>query len=195
MASYQAVAGVLGAIKDHLEARMVESLAGAVANPKVRILGSQDLRSDPSGNELGLYLHRISVDPYARNRYLRPNRPGEAPQPELPVNLHLLLVGWSQSAAAETTLVAWAMQQIGSALELDIAHLGLADARWGAEDRAQMIPEEMSTEDLMRVWDSLPGDYRLSSPYLLKTLRLEPVTPVLQAPAVTTLAVPMETAS
>ncbi|MBI5329699.1 MAG: DUF4255 domain-containing protein [Betaproteobacteria bacterium] len=194
MASYQAVAGVLSAIKDHLETQMSAGLAGSVANPKVRILGSQDLRGDPSGNELGLYLHRISVDPYGRNRYLRPSRPGETHQPELPVNLHLLIVGWSLSAAAETTLVAWAMQQIGSALDLDIAHLGLADAHWGEQDRVQVLPEEMSTEDLMRVWDSLPGDYRLSSPYLVKTLRLEPANPVSAGPALRSIVVPVETA-
>ena len=33
-----------------------------------------------------------------------------------------------------------------------------------------------ATEDLMRLWDSLPGDYRLSSPYLIKTVRLAPDT-------------------
>jgi hypothetical protein len=44
----------------------------------------------------------------------------------------------------------------------------------------------------MRVWDSLPGDYRLSSPYLVKTLRLEPVEPVTQGPPVTSIVLPME---
>jgi hypothetical protein len=38
----------------------------------------------------------------------------------------------------------------------------------------QVTPEQMSTEDLMRMWDSFPGDYRLSTPYLVKTIRLEP---------------------
>ena len=191
MATYQAVAGVLTALKEVLDARIAE-LGGEVTNPSVVLLGSQQLRDDPAGNVLGIYLHRISVDPYGRNRYLPPQRPGNAPRPELPVNLHILLVGRSLSATAEISLVAWAMQRIGAALELDAAHLATVDPNWSEQERLQVIPEEMSTEDLMRVWDSLPGDYRLCSPYLVKTLRLQPVDPVTQGPPVTSIVLPME---
>lgn len=191
MATYQAVTGVLTALKDVLDARISE-LAAEMTNPSVVLLGSQQLRDDPTGNALGIYLHRISVDPYGRNRYLPPQRPGNAPRPELPVNLHILLVGRSLSASAEITLVAWAMQRIGAAMELDAAHMAALDPNWSEQERLQIIPEEMSTEDLMRVWDSLPGDYRLSSPYLVKTLRLEPVDPVTQGPPVTSIVLPME---
>ncbi len=191
MATYQAVAGVLSALKDVLDAHISE-LDGEVTNPSVALLGSQQLRDDPTGNTLGIYLHRISIDPYGRNRYLPPQRPGNAARPELPVNLHILLVGRSLSATAEITLVAWAMQRIGAAMMLDAAHMAAIDPNWSEQEQLQIIPEEMSTEDLMRVWDSLPGDYRLSSPYLVKTLRLEPVNPVTQGPPVTSIVLPME---
>ena len=191
MATYRAVTGVLTALKDVLDAR-ISDLAAEMTNPSVVLLGSQQLRDDPTGNMLGIYLHRISVDPYGRNRYLPPQRPGNAPRPELPVNLHILLVGRSLSASAEITLVAWAMQSIGAAMELDAAHMAAIDPNWSSQERLQIIPEEMSTEDLMRVWDSLPGDYRLSSPYLVKTLRLEPVDPVTQGPPVTSIVLPLE---
>lgn len=191
MATYRAVTGVLTALKDVLDAR-ISDLAAEMTNPSVVLLGSQQLRDDPTGNMLGIYLHRISVDPYGRNRYLPPQRPGNAPRPELPVNLHILLVGRSLSASAEITLVAWAMQSIGAAMELDATHMAAIDPNWSSQERLQIIPEEMSTEDLMRVWDSLPGDYRLSSPYLVKTLRLEPVDPVTQGPPVTSIVLPME---
>jgi hypothetical protein len=191
MATYQAVTGVLNALKDALDARIAE-LAGDVTNPSVALLGSQQLRDDPTGNTLGIYLHRISVDPYGRNRYLPPQRPGHAARPELPVNLHILLVGRSLSATAEISLVAWAMQRIGAAMLLDAAHMAAIDPNWSEQEQLQIIPEEMSTEDLMRVWDSLPGDYRLSSPYLVKTLRLEPADPITQGPPVTSIVLPME---
>ena len=44
----------------------------------------------------------------------------------------------------------------------------------------------------MRVWDSLPGDYRLSTPYLIKTVRLEPALTVTQGPVVRTIVLPVE---
>jgi hypothetical protein len=193
LASFLSVTGALIALKDYLELHMAGDLAAVVANPRAEVLGSQALHGDPGvTNALGIYLHRVSVDPYGRNRYLAPTRPDRPAQPELPVNLHILLVGWSPSATAETHLVAWAMQQIGSSLTLDIANLGQIDEAWRGQDSLQVIPEEMSTEDLMRLWDSLPGDYRLSSPYIIKTLRLEPARPVTQGPPVKTLVLPVE---
>lgn len=192
MASYQAITGALAALESYLELRMTGGLADVVENPGVHILDSQDLRTSPVGNAIGLYLHRIAVDPFGRNRYLQPPQPNQPPRPELPVNLHLLIIGWCATSGAEATLVAWAMQELGSSLELDISHLGMTDAHWGERDRLQIIPEEMSTEDLMRVWDSLPGDYRLSSPYIAKTLRLEPSRDTTAGPPVRTIVMPME---
>lgn len=84
------------------------------------------------------------------------------------------------------------MHQIGRALDLDVSHLGGADTRGGERDRVQVIPEEVSTEDLMRIWDGLPGDYRLSAPYLVKTLRPEPVVTVTQGTPARTVALPVE---
>jgi len=76
---------------------------------------------------------------------------------------------------------------------LESADMSLADPDWGSEDVVQVLPEEMSTEDLMRLWDSLPGDYRLSSPYLIKTLRLAPDEEPAEAPLVRTLVYPAGT--
>lgn len=56
----------------------------------------------------------------------------------------------------------------------------------------QVLPEEMSTEDLMRLWDSLPGDYRLSAPYLVKTVRLAPDIDPDEGPPVRTLVFPVD---
>lgn len=190
MASYRAVSGALAALRDQLQKRVDTTVGTVVDNADVRILGTQDLKNDPTGNSLGIYLHRISVDPFGRNRYLKPSDPSKPPQPELPVNLHLLLIGWSGSAGNESTLLAWGMQQIGSAYDLDISHLGSQDSDWGESDSVQISPEEMTTEDLLRIWDGLPRDYMLSSPYLIKTLRLAPDPEITAGPPVRSLVTP-----
>ena len=193
MASYKAIAGILNALKDLLDARMVGGLDTVLDTPSVKLLGTSQLTATPSGNALGVYLHRISVDPFGRNRYLQPTDPNLPHQPELPVNLHLLLIGWSDKATHEGTLLGWGMQQIGSSLDLDISHLGLADSTWGENERVQLQPEEMNTEDLLRIWDGLPRDYMLSAPYLIKTLRLQPDPKIEDGPPVKTIVTPMET--
>ena len=191
MASYRGINGVLSALRDRFELGMQGDLDAALTTPSVAILGSTELAVAPTGNQLGLYLHRISVDPFGRNRYLQPTRSDQQPRPELAVNLHILLIAWTNSAENEGTLLGWGMQQVGSSLDLDISHLGIADNRWGESESLQMIPEEMNTEDLLRIWDGLPRDYILSAPYLVKTMRLEPVVIDQPGPPVRTIATPM----
>ena len=155
--------------------------------------GSTELAAGPSAHSVGIYLHRISIDREGGNRYLEPNGPGEPPQPELPVNLHLLMIAWTATTINEAPLLGWAMQQIGTAFEFDPAHLGAGDPSWGERDTLRIAPEDMSTENLLRIWDALPGDYRLSAPYVLRTVRLEPAVRITEGPPVRTIIMPAGT--
>ena len=190
MASHQGILSALRALRERLAIRMAARLGG---NPQVEILGSQTLAGKPQANTdtLGLYLHRISVDPFSRNRHLPPQPGRHLPRPELPVNLHVLLVAWCTHTEQEIEYLAAAIQIIGAGLVLESADMSLADPDWGSEDVVQVLPEEMSTEDLMRLWDSLPDDYRLSAPYLVKTVRLAPDLEREEGPPVKTLVFPM----
>ena len=194
MASYLATRGVLLALRERLAIRMAALLGGT---PKVAILGSSELSTAPvpTTDTLGIYLHRISVDPTSRNRYLPPPEGRRTPRPELPVNLHILLIGWTTHNDVEIAYLSAAMQIIGSAMVLGAADLVLVDPAWGDAETVQVLPEDMSTEDLMRLWDSLPGDYRLSTPYLVKTVRLGPDLDRPDGPPVRTLVYPAGTTS
>ncbi len=174
MASYRSVSGILEALAEHLGERIPRPMTGVALNPSVKILNSHELKSDPDGNFVGLYLHRISTDPFGRNRNQPPFEAGQPPRPEISINLHILVVGWSTTAAAEGTLLAWAMQELGSGLSLGFAEISTADPEWGQDDFVQVIPEQMSAEDLLRIREGLPCEYRLCAPYLIKTLRLTP---------------------
>lgn len=172
---------------------MTADLEGVVDTPAVIILGETSLRDGPDSNAIGIYLHRISVDENGRNRYLRPLAPDGRPQPELPVNLHMFLIAWTTSPVNEAPLLAYAMQRIGSGFDIDARRMDGLDPFWRHDDSAQVVPEEMTHENLLRTWEALPGDYRLSSPFVLRTIRLEPVDPVTVGPPVTTTALGVET--
>lgn len=199
MASYKAVQGILYALRDFLKQQMKNDLDKVLSSPDVSILGTVELRKPPTEsngegapklNSIGIYLHRVSVDPFGRNRYVQSRLPNTAPQPELAINLHLFLLAWTTNGESEAVLTTWAMQQLGSALELGYSHLHAYDASWARDEVIQIQPEEMSTEDLLRIWDSLPGNYILSVPYIVKTLRLLPVPEVTEGKPVTTLVTP-----
>ena len=142
MASHLGILSALRALRERLAIRMAVRLGG---NPQVEILGSQTLAGKPQANTdtLGLYLHRISVDPFSRNRHLPPQPGRHLPRPELPVNLHVLLVAWCTHTEQEIEYLAAAIQIIGAGLVLESADMSLADPDWGSEDVVQVLPEEV----------------------------------------------------
>ena len=174
MASYSAIYGLLTALENYLK-RCLEDDSDDILLDKagIVVLSSSDLKKDPNGSSVGIYLHRISIDPHGRGRYLPSSTTSGSAKPELPVNLHLLIIGWAQNADKEVDMLAWAMQHIGGGLELDSASLIERDSSWGEDNVVQIIPEDMTTEDLLRIWENLPHSYMLSTPYVMKTARLE----------------------
>jgi hypothetical protein len=61
-----------------------------------------------------------------------------------------------------------------------------SSGEWNANESIQVVLEEVSTEAIMRIFDSLPTDYRLSVPYIVRIMRLdgrpaEPEGPVITA--------------
>lgn len=189
MADFRGLSGALNGLRLRLE-RGLPTLALAGIDATVRVLDSTSL--DETGlaavpsNTLGIYLHRISVDPVASARTMPPPRAGLPRQTELILNLHLLLVALKAVAAAEASILGWAMQQIGNALDLDHGLLVSAepDAQWHPDESLQVFPEPMDTEDLLRIWEGLPSDYHLSSTYVIRNLRVLPSRLLEQGPIV-----------
>lgn len=174
MATHHAVQGVLGALADHLQERLEPLLQPGC----VQVLGSQDLAQGPQHNQLGIYLYRIGVDPFSRSANGTPPGRSEgagSAGADLAVTLHVLLLGWSPDSVAEMSQLAAAMQVLGHGITLGSEVMANRDPGWESEETVQVIPEEMSNETLLRLWNTLPGSYRLSVPYLIRNLRLHSV--------------------
>lgn len=189
MADFRGLSGALNGLRLRLE-QGLPALSAAGIDASVEVLDSTSLNEDGIGalpsNTLGVYLHRISVDAVASNRTMPAPRQGLPRQPELVLNLHLLLIALKAVSAAEASIMGWAMQQIGSALDLDHGLLVAAepDAQWHPEEALQVFPEPMDTQDLLRIWEGLPGDYHLSSTYVIRNLRVLPSRLVEEGPRV-----------
>ena len=120
---------------------------------------------------LSLYLYRITVNEHLRNQRFTPDGPRK-PLP-LSVDLHYLMTVWTETAMAEHNILAWAMNQFEQEPVFGGTRLS-AEAGWQANDMIQVIPEELSTENLMRIWDALDPTYRLSVGYVARVVRIDP---------------------
>jgi hypothetical protein len=103
----------------------------------------------------------------------------------LSVDLHFLVSFWAKSADNEHLALAWTMRQLHDVPVLDSSILS-REAAWTSEDVIQLIPEEIETEEMMRIWDTLEPKYRLSLSYIARVVRIDPDEVHEQRPVVAT---------
>jgi Pvc16 N-terminal domain len=140
---------------------------------RFRQLSSHELADaqGPASPLLGIYLYRVSIDPHLRNTF-HPRHPGMEPVP-LSINLHYLLSVWAEDALTEQIALAWTMRELHLHPVLDASSLETS-AAWERDEVLQLIPEELSNEDMMRIWDALTPSYRLSVSYIARVVRILP---------------------
>lgn len=137
-------------------------------------LALDEMEDDTDSNVLSLYLYRVNINEHLRNARQHPFPGNEFPPREMPlsVDLHYLMTAWSKSAVAEQLVLAWAMRELHSHPILDQSSL-TTQANWDGEEVVQIIPAELSHEDMMRIWDTLKPAYRLSFGYVARVVRIE----------------------
>jgi hypothetical protein len=181
MANYNAIHSVGNSLRLFLQNRYPASLK-AEHDVTFELLSSAQLGAETEPVDvLGLYLYRVTVNEHLRNTP-RPNDPSDA-RPPLSLDLHYLVSAWVGDAMGEHRIIAWAMQQLYQNPVLDVATLS-PEAGWDPGDVVQVIPAELSTEDLMRVWDALDPSYRLSVSYIARMVRIGIEQPAAGRPAV-----------
>ena len=138
------------------------------------LISSGELAGDVSDTtRITLYLYRLTV-----NEHSRQTRPARGPQTvpaSLGLDLHFLMTAWAGNALTEHTVLAWAVRQLHLFPILDASSLS-PEAGWGRNEVIQIIPAELGTEELMRIWDALDPAYRLSVSYIARLVRLDPDT-------------------
>lgn len=90
----------------------------------------------------------------------------------LPLDLHFLLTPWANNAEDEHAILGRTMQCLDSFPILSGPLLYQA-GDWKPNEAVQLVMEEITTEAVMRTFDSLACDYRISVPYIARVVRLD----------------------
>ena len=99
-------------------------------------------------------------------------------QPVLYLDLHYLLSYWDASAEgaeAEQKILTWTMQQLQSNPIMDLSVLGLSTSApgWATTDSVQLIPADLSLQDILDIWNALGPTYRLTVGYIVRVVRVD----------------------
>lgn len=87
----------------------------------------------------------------------------------LPLDLHYLLTAWAGNAEHEHRIIGRTVQVLEEIGALS-GPLLYPDGDWLPGEAVQIYLEDMATDDLMRTFDSLTCDFRLSIPYIARVV-------------------------
>ena len=113
--------------------------------------------TEEATTRITLLLYRVTVDEHAR-QIRASNRVTDGPAP---------------LSLDEQLTFAWTLRQMHEHPVLDASALS-PEAGWTPDEVIQIVPAELTTEDMMRVWDGFEASYRLSSTYIARLVRLDP---------------------
>ncbi|MCB8944432.1 MAG: DUF4255 domain-containing protein [Ardenticatenaceae bacterium] len=131
---------------------------------------------------ISLFLYRILPDGTHRIPTGRINTNGQRYQTRLPVNLYFLLTTWGKTASLQHTIAGWMLRTLEDhpILPIGLLNTVLPDV-FHPDETVEISLTDLSNEDLLRVWEMLPqSTYRLSVPYVARSIRLESTQPLSQ---------------
>jgi len=171
MAGFRGVAAVGQSIEALLNAAYVAEQPIDETPTNAVLVQTEDLDLGPDSAivrpALSILLYRVDFDKTTRAGWSSVGSvDGRA---HLPLDLHYLLTAWATNAEHEHLIVGRTMQvleQVG-ALSGPLLH---PTGEWLADEAVQLYLEDMATDDLMRTFDSLTCDFRLSIPYIARVV-------------------------
>jgi hypothetical protein len=176
MADFRSIAAVGSSIQRYLQLCFEEQppIADSDRVANVVLVRTEDLNSEISNvitlPALSLFLYRVETNKTMRAAWASvAHREGHA---HLPLDLHFLLTAWAENAEHEYRILGRAIQSIEDHPILTGPMLDpLTD--WATYEAVQFYFEDLTTEDVMRTFDSLPVDYKLSIPYLARIVVMD----------------------
>jgi Pvc16 N-terminal domain len=121
---------------------------------------------------LSIFCYRVDV-----NRTMRPAWSGVGAVTgtvHLPLDIHLLLTPWDTDAEAELRILGATLQCLEQHPVLSGPQL-FPYGGWAPGESVQLINEDLVTEDVLRTFDTLPSDFRLSVAYCARVVRIDAV--------------------
>jgi hypothetical protein len=198
MSSALAIASVTYVLKDLLNNGLIDhDVSGATGgNIQVSALPPPDPNTITSGDQLNLYMYRVTFNQGWRNVAL-PSRDGEGERvsnPPLSLNLHYLLTSYGINELHTEILLGYGMQFLHERPVLDRKSIqrSLADANvesgsglpekyraLSSSELAEQIeqikitPENLSTEEISKLWTAFGAKYRPTAAYQVSVVLIE----------------------
>ncbi|MDQ6610860.1 MAG: DUF4255 domain-containing protein [Gemmatimonadota bacterium] len=177
MADFTAIASVGKSLERYLSLCFIDPLVPAPvpgSTTRAVLARTEDFNNGAGGQItppcLSIFLYRIDL-----NRTMRAAWSGVGSHDghaHLPLDLHYMMTPWASDPELEHRIIGRAMQCLETTPIMSGPLLTPAGG-WAPNEGVQMVLEDVPTEWVMRTFDSLPTDFKLSVPYLARVTRID----------------------
>lgn len=184
MGGYTSIAAVGKSLERLLGLAFTERQPIVGKTTKAALIRAEDFAEDLAKELLGdqalsIFLYRVDFNKAMRASWSAVGH-GDG-KGHLALDLHYLLTARADNAEHQHMILGRALQALeqtpvltGPLLyEPPLPPAYADEPKAAATDAVQLMLEDVSTEALMRIFDSLPGDYRLSVPYVARVVRID----------------------
>lgn len=178
MADYRAIRAVAEAVVVLLRSHCCPPELGNGLD--LQVYGSRDFTDRPIGNGASLFVYRVMMSGSHRTPPGRVRPGGERLKTRLPVEMHFLVTLWGGQASLQLTLAGWIMRVLEDSPLLTAPVLNANGEVFGPDELVELVPAELTNEDLLRLWDTLGTGvvYQLSIPYVARVIQIDSTEPV-----------------
>lgn len=144
-------------------------------NLQFAVYTTEDFKG-PMAAGLSLYLYRLHVNDSQRS----PFGNSTTDYPQLPLDLHFFLTAWGKQASLQHAILGWALRALEDHRTLPAALLNGVRPEapvFGDNETVEVVDGQLSNEELMRIWDGLGVEYRLSVPFVARVVRIDSMLP------------------
>lgn len=189
MADYLSIAAAARSVERLLNLAFDEDEPVPEQQTKAVLIRTDDFDSEGVGliapPALSIFVYRIDFNRTQRSAWSAVgSQEGRA---HLPLDMYFLITPWAENADFELRILGRAMATLDANPILSGPLLDPLGG-WRPGEAVQVCLADLTTEDLMRTFDSLPVDYQLSVLYVARVITLSERTAT-PDPAVTALAI------
>lgn len=177
MADYTAIASVGKSIERFLNSCFTDPTVPVPvpgSTTRAILARTEDFNDNGSGRLtlpcLSIFLYRIDTNKTMRAAWSAIG--SQDGRGHLPLDLHYMLTPWATDPEFEHRIIGRAMQCLETTPYLTGPLLTPAGG-WAPGEGIHMLLEEVPTEWVMRTFDSLPTDFKLSVPYAARVTRID----------------------
>jgi hypothetical protein len=139
------------------------------------VYGQANFLNPEFTNGVSIFVHRVTINGTGRRPRGRIRDDGRREPSKLPVDAHLLLTAWGDTAGVQLAVLGWTMRVLEDypVLPQGVLNRGTGDVFFPGES-VELVADDMPNDELLHLWELLaPQTFQPSVPYVARAIYLE----------------------